>query len=559
MQVYKAPVESYIEWLKALGYSEQEYDLSTVRALLQAAAEFAEQDLLPANAKGDAVGCDFDQQHSTVKLPDDFKDLYQRYRQQGFASAGGLQQYGGAAMPLPIVLAFVEFMSAGNMAFSLGPMLTPGACQAIEFAGTQKQKEFYLPKMTSGAWSGTMCLTESHCGTDLGLIRTKATPSGDHYIINGDKIWITYGEHDLTENIVHLVLAKLPDAPKGSQGISMFIVPKILADGTRNSVYCTGLESKLGQHAAPTCFMNFDNAQGYLLGAVNSGLKNMFVMMNEARLGVGVSGLALSEIAYQTALAFAQDRRQSRSLNPERNDAEHAADCILVHPDVRHQLLGVKATNLAMRGLVVYVGVLSQSSLPEDQARLHLLIPVVKSFLSEQGVTNINACMQLIGGSGYVRDWHIEQYWRDARISMIYEGTNGIQALDLIGRKLAGDNGQAMRALMSAMLADIDATTDVNIAKIARDSYQDLQQATIWLMQHASKDPEQGAAVASEYLRLVGLNVLAMMWLKMLQHDQADVRIATYYFEHILPATKVHLSRIERGKDTLFLIRDDQL
>lgn len=549
MDIYNAPSKQYLTLLKQFGFRDDRFDLLMVETLLDSMAKFAEQKLLPANRVGDEEGVHYDPATGKVTLPQVFHDLYEEYKSQGYASVEGLEQYGGQNFPPVLVLIMAEFMASANMAFSLGPMLTPAACQAINFAGSDAQKSYYLPKMYSGNWSGTMCLTESHCGTDLGLIKTKAVPAKDGYKITGNKIWITYGEHDLTENIIHLVLAKLPDAPSGSKGISMFIVPKFLDDGSKNNVICTGLEKKLGQHASPTCFMSFDNAQGYLLGKPNQGMKNMFVMMNEARIGVGVSGLAMAEIAYQTACAFCRDRRQSRSLNAKKIDMNHAADCILVHPDVRRQLLEIKSTNIPMRAWVVYAGLLLSSDDSKDKARVSLFTPMIKSYLSDRGCVNIGHAMQVIGGSGYVKDWRIEQYFRDARISMIYEGTNGIQALDLVGRKLVKDGGASMRDLLTDMrnVAQNCAITDLSTG--LSKACDDLQNASLWLMQHASADPEQAAAVATDYLQLSSLVVLAFMWAKIINSDDKDALDSCLYFiHHVLPDTKICLHRIRCGK-----------
>ena len=549
MSTYHAPIEHYIKLLRLFDFQDDRYDDDLIRALLDNVGAFANDVLLPCNARGDAQGCVYNQDTKSVRVPDGFKDLYKQYLTQGYHAISAPEVYGGQNLPPVLTLAMVEFVAATNMAFSLGPMLTPAACQAIMHAGTDEQKAFYLPKMVSGEWSGTMCLTEAHCGTDLGLIKTKAVPNENGFSITGNKIWITYGEHDLTDNIIHLVLAKLPDAPEGSHGISMFIVPKFLPDGTRNQVYCTGLEKKLGQHASPTCFMSFDNAQGFLLGEVNKGMRKMFVMMNEARVGVGVSGLAMAEIAYQTALSFCQDRRQSRAVDTSKRDKTQPADCILVHPDVRRQLLEVKSTNLPMRALVVYVGVMMGSDDPSDQARVSLLTPLVKSYLSERGCENISHCMQVLGGAGYVKDWHIEQFYRDARISMIYEGTNGIQALDLVGRKLVKDGGGALRALLLDMKKLGESCEDVPFSKALLEVVEDVEDASKWLLSHGMRDPEEACAVASAYLQLLSYAVLAMMWVKMLQiAGEGERTVGLYFINHVLPDAKRCLSLVHCGK-----------
>lgn len=557
MQVYKAPTEQYQKLLKVFDIHDKDYDEATLIAVMDNAAKFVEQELCKTNEEGDNEGCSLDQTTHKVTLPKSFHNAYQQYVEQGWAAVGGNKDYGGAQMPLVSVLAIAEFMSASNVAFSLGPMLTPAACQAIDFAGTKAQKDKYLAKLIAGTWSGTMCLTEAHCGTDLGLIKTKAVPKDDHYLITGNKIWITYGEHDLTDNIIHLVLAKLPDAPSGSKGISMFIVPKYLEDGTRNKLMCTGLEKKMGQHASPTCFMSFENAKGYLLGKPNAGLKNMFVMMNEARIGVGVSALALSERAYQTAISFVKDRRQSRSLNEKKQDLTKDADNILVHPDVRRQLLEVKSTNIAMRALVVYAAMLAQNKAASSQARLALLIPIIKSYVSDRGVLNIDTCIQVIGGSGYVKDWSLEQFFRDARISRIYEGTNGIQALDLVGRKLMKDNGVAIKELIEEMHEAAIEADDTFVTEGLRAVADDLKSMTFWLAKHALADHEQAGAVASDYLHLCALALLAFMWAKMIKSNQDfDRNIALYFYQRVLPARLMLTAVIKSGKSSMVDLDD---
>lgn len=558
MKNYQAPVEEYLKLMKVLGVQHAQYDYDTVAMILQNAAKFVESELQPRNAKADEQGCTWDQETGEVTLPAGFDKLYKQYVEQGYAAMGGKEVYGGTNMPMVSILAMAEFMAAANMAFSLGPMLTPAATQAIEYAGTEAQKKTYLPKMIRGDWSGTMCLTEAHCGTDLGLIKTKAQAVDDHYLISGNKIWITYGEHNLTSNIIHLVLAKLPDAPKGSKGISMFIVPKYLENGEKNKVICTGLEKKMGQHGSPTCFMSFDNAKGYLLGEPNQGLKNMFVMMNEARIGVGVSGLALSEAAYQIALAFAKERRQSRALNSKKSDPTKEADLILVHPDIRRQLLEVKSTNIPMRALVVYAGMLGDSAKADDDARLELLTPIIKSFCSERGVANIDTCMQILGGCGYVKDYNVEQYYRDARISMIYEGTNGIQALDLVGRKLMKDGGNAMRQLIADMQQEASGCDNALYAKGLGDITNDIKAASMWLMQHAIKDHEQAGAIASAYLQLVAYGLLAWMWVKMITFDKKAANgVSRYYFTHVLSIRLVLMDNIQKGKESITELDDN--
>jgi alkylation response protein AidB-like acyl-CoA dehydrogenase len=449
------------------------------------------------------------------------------------------------------------------------PGLGHGLVEALMHFGTEEQKAKYLPNIISGKWTGTMCLTEPQCGTDLGLMRTKAVPDGDGYLLTGTKIWITFGEHDLAENIVHLVLARLPDAPDGIKGVSLFVVPKFLDNGERNPVYCGGLEHKMGIHASPTCVINLEAAKGYLVGEPHKGMKGMFVMMNHARLGVGLEGIALSEIAYQTAVAFCKDRRQGRSLNKERNDANSAADNILVHPDVRRQLLNVRASTEGMRALTLWTAIqidiahAHEDEQTREQAKglVELMTPVIKAYCTERGFENVSEAMQVTGGSGYTTDWCIEQYLRDARIAMIYEGTNHVQALDLIGRKLPKGGGALYRAFSKEVYKYSVANKDVygmgEFASALEGAINALNETTMNLGMKGMADPEAAAAVASNYLKMFGIISVAYMWARMAEKalseesrfNMTKLKMARYYFNQVLPEIDSIRRVINAGKD----------
>ncbi|MEE2770110.1 MAG: acyl-CoA dehydrogenase [Pseudomonadota bacterium] len=545
---YNAPIKTYMELLDLFGYQHEVYDRESVEAILNGINKFCQDDYWPANKIGDQEGLKYDPSNHTVKMPESSHHIYKKLKETGAMALAMPESYGGGEAPLAVTCLINEMLSSANNAFTMGPGLTEAAIHALMVYGSESLKKDYIEKLVSGEWFGTMCLTESHCGTDLGLIKTKATPYEDHYQISGTKIWISFGEHDLTSNIVHLVLAKLPDAPEGSKGISLFLVPKFKLDGSRNKVFCGGLEEKMGIHVCPTCVMNFEQAEGWLIGEPHKGLAAMFVMMNAARIGVGIQGLALSEMAYQTALLFAKDRRQSRSLDKNKRELDEPADTILVHPDVRRMLLECKATNEAMRALVVYSAI--EKDRHGDSDRFALLTPVIKSYLTERGCHNISLAQQVLGGSGYVKDWHIEQFYRDARIAMIYEGTNGIQALDLVGRKLPKDQGKAFMALMAEIQSEEN--NFLNEFKEASANVRGkLQEASMWLMTHASKDPEQAGAVCTRFLNLFALCMLTYMWGLMTKHDKSKVPTGKYFIEHILPESETLLLQIKAGKDSI--------
>ncbi|WP_108946730.1 acyl-CoA dehydrogenase C-terminal domain-containing protein [Shewanella halifaxensis] len=538
MPIYQAPMQDYQFILQELlniyqkpelqGF--EEIDPELIDAVLQGVADFSTEIMLPINGSGDVEGCRLE--NGQVVTPQGFKDAYQQYIDNGWPTLTCDPEYGGQGLPEVVGVFATEMKTATNMAFAMYPGLTHGAYAAIHAHGNDALKAKYLEKLVSGEWTGTMNLTESHAGTDLALLRTKATPvADDKYAISGEKIFISSGDHDLTDNIVHLVLARLPDAPKGVKGISLFVVPKLLIndDGTlgeANNVSAASLEHKMGIHGNSTCVMNFDAAIGELVGEPHQGLRAMFTMMNQARLGVGLQGLGVSEIAYQNALAYAKDRVQGRALSGVKQP-EQAADSILVHGDVRRMLLSQKAFNQGCRALM------GQQALWLDEAERHsnplqaksaaqlaaLFTPVVKGFVTELG---FNACVdaqQVFGGHGYIHEWGMEQFVRDSRIAMIYEGTNGVQALDLVGRKLLADKGETLK-LWSELVKNLIAA---NSQQAAMKPYitglmsaaADLEKATNYIVAQAARNPDVIGAASMAYLQILGITALAWMWTRM--------------------------------------------
>jgi len=522
MQIYRAPIDDMMFQLAAFGYADvaalekfEAFDDETVRMILDQTGSLAADVLLACNRAGDQEGTKWDPETGAVKTASGFKKAHDALAQNGYYGLTADDAHGGGGAPYSLGTAVREMLMSGNKSLSMCPGLTGGLIEALEAHATPELQSKYLPKLASGEWTGTMCLTEPHAGTDLGLLTTKAIPKDDGtYSLTGTKIWITFGEHDLADNIIHLVLARLPDAPEGIKGISTFLVPKVLDDGTRNGIACSGLEHKMGIHGSPTCVMDLEDAEGYLVGVPGRGMASMFTMMNAARLFVGVEGVSLSEIAYQTALAFAKDRRQSRALNPTRSDSDHAADNILVHPDVRRMLLEVKSTNEALRGLTTWASTnidLSHHH-PDEGVRqtaddlVALLTPVIKAYGTERGFTNVSEAMQVCGGAGYTQDWSIEQYLRDLRIALIYEGTNHIQALDLVGRKLPMGDGRLFEAFVKEARAAIAKGREIEETKDFADAFADalgaLVDATQDLGERAGQDREEIGAAASTYLHL---------------------------------------------------------
>lgn len=575
MQIYKAPVDDMIFQLNAFGFDRvsklerfQSYDADISEAMLRQTATFAEDVILPTNRRGDQQGLKWDPKTGDVTTPDGFRDVYAKMVENGYVGINGPEEYGGGGAPLALCTFLSEMWTSTNKSLSMCPGLTAGLVEALERHASDELKAAYLPKLVTGEWAGTMCLTEPQCGTDLGLVRSKAVPFEDHFKITGTKIWITFGDHDLTENVIHLVLARLPDAPEGIKGISTFLVPKITLDGKRNAIKCTGLEHKMGIHASPTCVIDMEEAEAWLVGEPHRGMRSMFTMMNGARLLVGMEGIALAEIAYQTALAFAKDRRQSRSLDPDKRDKDQPADNILVHPDVRRMLLNIKSTNEGMRGLATWVSVLldlahsSKDEAEQEEAKdlVALLTPVVKGYCTERGFLNVSEAMQVCGGAGYTTDWSIEQYLRDVRISMIYEGTNHIQALDLVGRKLPRNGGRAFQVFCKKVqaLCESCASND-QLAPFAQRlgaALGTLVKVTTEMGGKAMQDAEIAGAAASNYLNLFGLTAVAYSWTRQVQHaveqgtDNADTKVktASYFFDMVLPESKALVAMIEAGK-----------
>ncbi len=552
----------------------------TVDQILEEAARFNAEVLAPLNAVGDKQGCVW-KSDNTVTTPDGFKEAYRALVDGGWPALGADPAWGGQGLPAVVNLAVSEMSSSANMAFSMYPGLTHGAYSAIQAGGSETQKALYLPRLASGQWGGTMNLTEPHCGTDLGLLRTKAVPAGDgSYRISGQKIWISGGEHDLAENIVHLVLARIEGAPAGTRGISLFIVPKFIPNpdgslGARNSVVCAGLEEKMGIHGNATCVMVHEDATGWLVGEENRGLAIMFVMMNEARLGVGLQGLAQGEAAYQAAAAFARDRLQGRALTGPKNPTG-PADSILVHPDVRRMLLDARAILEAGRAFLLWTalcGDLAHHHPDEAQRRraedyMGLMTPVLKGYLTDRGFAICSDAMQVHGGSGFTEHFPASQYLRDCRITLIYEGTNGVQALDLVGRKLAANGG---RAIMT-FFAEVDAFVAANAGDAGLKPFVDglagakaqLQDGTMWLMQNGLSNPDNAGAASSDYMHLFGLTGLAYMWALMAKAALARIaggdadpfytlklQVGRHFLERILPVSGGHLAKLKSGSETL--------
>ena len=564
------------------GFSETSPEL--VNQILETGAKFAEEVLFPLNAVGDREGCTRNDD-ATVTTPTGFKDAYAQLVESEWLSLSADPTYGGQGLPSVLNLAINEMQSSANMAFSMYPGLTHGAYQALLAGGSEEQKQTYVTRMINGGWSGTMNLTEPQCGTDLGLIKTKAVPQADgSYKITGQKIWISGGEQDLTENIIHLVLARIEGAPEGIKGISLFVVPKYLVNedgtpGTRNSLECGGLEEKMGIHGNATCVMHYEGATGWLVGEEHKGMRTMFVMMNEARLGVGLQGLAQAEIAYQNAADFARDRVQGRALSGPAAP-EKPADPIIVHPDVRRMLMDSRAFIEGSRAFIFWTGLhadLHHKS-PDEKVRekaddyMALMTPVLKAFLTDHGFRTCSECMQLHGGTGYTHEQGVEQYVRDARIAMIYEGTNGIQALDLVGRKLAAKGGRAIFGFFKELDDFIASHEDDEAMALYIEGLStaksQLEDGTNWLMQNGLSNFDNAAAASTDYLHLFGYTALAYMWAMMAEtaikkDDGSDafyankLTTARYYVERILPKAGAHLAMMKAGSESMMALTAD--
>ncbi len=580
MPVYKAPIDEMTFLLSDVfhidrynnlpGFADATPDL--IEAVLAEAAKFSEEVLTPLNRIGDKEGC---RRHDdgSVTTPSGFKNAYRELTAGGWIGIAAPTEFGGQGLPIVLAQAVSEFLCSANMAFGMYPGLTQGAIAALLAHASAEQKALYLPKLIGGEWSGTMNLTEPQCGTDLGLVRTRAAVQPDgSYKITGTKIFISAGEHDLVSNIVHLVLARIEGAPEGTRGLSLFIVPKFLTagDGTlgaRNAVSCGSIEEKMGIHGNATCVMNYDGATGSLMGEANRGLQAMFTMMNEARLGVGVQGLAMSEVAYQNASAYAKERLAGRALTGAKFP-QKPADPIIVHPDVRRVLMSIRAFNEAARALVVWTALKGDVAHRSEDAKereaandyLGLMTPVIKGVLTDQGFANTVAAQQIYGGHGYIAEHGMEQFVRDARIAMLYEGANGIQALDLVGRKLPKDGGRALQAFFAEVAAyrkerETDQDMAPYLAPLAQ-SLGELQQATIWFVQNALGNPDNAGAGATDYMHLFGLVAFAYMWCQIAEaakkngsDERMRQRLATgrFFMERMLPATTMYLARIKAG------------
>ncbi len=556
-------------------------DADTINAVLEEGGKFAAEVVFPLNISGDAEGCTLDKTTHEVTAPKGFKEAYAQYVEGGWAALSCDPDFGGQGLPFVVNQCFYEMMNSANQAWTMYPGLSHGAYECLHAHGTDEQKKLYLPKLVSGEWTGTMCLTEPHCGTDLGLLRTKAEPQADGtYKLNGAKIFISAGEHDLAGNIVHLVLARLPDAPKGSKGISLFVVPKyqVKPDGSlgeRNGIYCGGLEHKMGIHANSTCQMILDNAVGTLVGQPNKGLQAMFVMMNAARLGVGNQSLGLTEVAFQNALAYAKDRIQMRSLSgPKAKDKE--ADPIIVHPDVRKMLLTAKAYAEGGRALACYCALLLDQHLyhPDEKVRkdsdemLALLTPIIKAFLTDNGFQAAVMCQQVFGGHGYIKEWGMEQFVRDARINMIYEGTNTVQSLDLLGRKILGNNGATLKKFgkLVGKLVEEEGVNEKMAEFINPLAYlgDQMTKFTTEIGFKGFQNPDEVGAAAVDYLRVAGHLVfgyffarMASVALKQIAAGNTDpfypakLQTARFYFAKLFPETATLMRTARAGAKPL--------
>lgn len=593
MQVYKAPIRDMrfvlaemldVEEFKALGFEDVNEEL--VDTILEEGGKFCEEVLLPLNASGDAEGCHYE--NGVVRTPKGFQEAYKAFCDAGWAAISADPAYGGQGLPESIAQTLAEMICSTNMAFGLYQGLTHGAYVALMAHASDELKQRFLPNMVEGKWSGTMCLTEAHCGTDLGLLRTKAIPNEDgSYAVTGSKIFISAGEHDLTENIIHLVLARLPDAPPGIKGISLFLVPKLLPTedgrpGARNGVVCAGIEHKMGIKASATCQINFEQSKGWLVGKPHKGMQAMFAMMNKERLGVGIQGLGLAETAYQSAVAYAKERLQGRSLSGIKHP-EKPADPIIVHPDVRRNLMRIRAETEGCRALSAWVArALDRAEHANDpkvkqeaEDFCALMTPVVKAFFTDLGFENANRGMQVFGGHGYIRDHGVEQLVRDARIAMIYEGTNGIQALDLVGRKLSAHAGRYLRSFFHPVSEFIEANKEdpaigEHVKSLAK-AFGALQLATATIAQKGLRDAEEAGAAASDYLRLFGVVALGYLWAKAekiatskLPQANGDAafykgKIATaqFYFDRVLPEAGGLFAAIKSGKSAMMALPEE--
>ena len=593
MPSYQAPVEDVLFILNDVldigrygnlpGFADATPDL--VEAIVSEGGKFCEEVIQPLNRVGDLEGC-VRRPDASVTTPKGFKEAFANFRDAGWLGISAPTEYGGQGLPTTLNTVLQEFISSANCAWGMYQGLTQGAIAALIAHGSEDQKSRYLPRLVSGEWTGTMNLTEPQCGTDLGLLKTKATRNPDgSFAITGTKIFISAGEHDMAENIVHLVIARIEGAPAGTKGISLFVVPKFLvgedgAIGARNGVSCGSIEHKMGIHGNSTCVMNYDGATGWLVGEENRGLNAMFVMMNEARLGVGVQGLSASEVAYQNAVVYAKDRLQGRSITGVKYP-DKPADPIIVHPDVRRTLLTIRAFNEAARTLVLWASLKADvthrsADAGEKQVAddyMGLLTPVIKGVLTDLGFDNTVKAQQMFGGHGYIEEWGMSQFVRDARIAMIYEGANGIQAMDLVGRKLGKDGGRAITtffAEVGGFITECEADEALKpLMAPLKVSLGHLQQATMWFMQNALAKPDNAGAGATDYMHMFGLVTLGYMWALQAKGAQAKLRAgangstermnaklvtARFFMERMLPETVAQLARITAGADAVMAL-----
>ncbi len=585
MPNYKAPLRDmqfvYHELLAAENIDQlpgmEDFSPDIINAVLEEASKICEELLFPLNRTGDEEGCHFDQ--GKVTVPKGFDEAYQQYKEAGWPSLMASPDFGGQGFPHTFYMLFGEMLCSSNLSFAMYPELTYGACNAISRFGSPEIQQKFMPKMIEGEWSGTMCLTEPHCGTDLAQIRTRAgAGENDNYRITGSKIFISAGEHELTRNIIHLVLARAPDAPEGIRGISLFLVPKYKINddgsvGDNNGVECGSIEHKMGIKASSTCTINFDNATGYLIGKLHKGMEAMFVMMNSARLGVGLQGVGLAEIAYQNAVEYANERLQGRALTGVKMP-DKAADPIIVHPDVRRMLLTMRAYTEGARAMGSWIATYHDKELKstgqekiDAEEMVALMTPTIKAFFTDIAFEVTNMGMQVFGGHGYIRENGMEQYARDARITQIYEGTNGIQALDLVGRKLPQRMGRYLRHFFHPVQKYIDQqlnNPELNeLATPLDKAFGRLQRATGFIAQQGMKNPDEAGAAASDYLRLFGLVSMGYIWLRMAEiavqnlengdddFYQAKLDTATFYMERLLPQNSALFANIMSGSKTM--------
>ena len=590
MHAYHPPLEDFnfilhhfleIEKEDIKGYNDLLPEFT--KTVFEEAGKLAKEVISPSNKDGDEQGCKLE--NGVVRTPDSFKLAFEKLREGGWLSLDIEEKFGGQNLPLILSTVTNEMFTSANMSLTMYSGLSRGAYSAIFLHGSEDQKLLYLPKLATCEWTGTMNLTEPHCGTDLGLIKTKATPMGDEsYQLTGQKIFISSGDHDLSKNIIHLVLAKTPDAPKGVKGISLFVVPKFLINddgslGERNKLSVGKIEKKMGIKGNATCVMNYDGAKGYLVGEENKGLKAMFTMMNEARLGVGMQGLAQAEIAYQAALAYAKDRRQGRAIQGKA-DPDQNADPIIVHPDVRRNLMEQKSFIEGARGFIAWAAVLLDRAKREGDKSAEgiasLLIPVIKGYVTDKGFEYTINAQQVFGGHGYIEEWGMSQYARDCRIAMIYEGTNGIQALDLVGRKLSMDGGKYMREYLNLVQAFINEEHSEDLKNDfitpLKKSIEHLQAALMFFMQNGLKNPLSAVSGATDFLHLVGLVSLGFIWSKKAQSAkekledisanknflEAKILTGSYFMHRQLPETKLRLDRILTGEKQVMSLAADQ-